>query len=323
MSVNERALAELSRRREKRAKRLEIRKNKVYITIPEVADIDRRLRTLVADCAAAAFNKGTGVSALEAISEESLDLQARKRDLLKKHGFEPDYLEDKPFCPLCGDSGFVRGRECKCLSDLRSEIRRGDLSKSLNIQGQSFETFDIELFSGEEDPDYGISPRENMEAILDYCSDYARNLGSHSENLLFTGGTGLGKTFMSSCIAGEAANRGFSVVYDTAVSLFSAFEAEKFGRAGEAVTEPYLKCDLLILDDLGTEMVTNFTLSALYTVINTRLMAGKKTIISTNLDREGLAKKYTAPILSRLEGEYRTLFFFGEDLRLGKRGKYE
>lgn len=318
--ITARALRELADLRTDRARKMDARREKVYSTVGEIATIDRTLRALVVKCAATALDRGAPGLPLESIRDESLALQARRERLLKESGFSVDYLEDKPTCALCSDTGFVGARHCVCLKKICARLRREELSKSLNIKGQSFDTFDLSLFSDQPDTDTGLSPRENMEALLEYCTEYAWNFQKTSDNICFMGGTGLGKTFMSSCIAGAVAERGFSVVYDTAAGLFSAFEAEKFGRAMEGrLSEPYLACDLLILDDLGTEMVTNFTLSALYTVINSRLITGKKTLISTNLDKDGLRRKYTAPILSRLEGEYSTFYFFGNDLRLGGR----
>jgi DNA replication protein DnaC len=164
-----------------------------------------------------------------------------------------------------------------------------------------------------------------MAAVLDTCREFAAYFGSQTQNLLLCGGTGLGKTFLSSCIAGELSGKGVSVIYDTAVSIFSTFEKEKFARDPEVSEEAYgdinrfYRCDLLILDDLGTEMQTPFINTALYTLINTRLMQGKKMIINTNLSEDtDIPRRYSAQIVSRLKGEFLILPFFGEDIRVKK-----
>jgi DNA replication protein DnaC len=165
-----------------------------------------------------------------------------------------------------------------------------------------------------------------MRKVSDACRRYAENFSEASSNLLFQGGTGLGKTYLSACIARVAAARGFSVCYDTAASALENYELAKFGRdteEGEAAAVRIKRmesCDLMILDDLGTEMPTPMGQSALYTLINNRLVNGKKTIISTNLSNEELGKRYTPQIASRIMGEFQRLPFVGEDIRRLKRG---
>ena len=169
-----------------------------------------------------------------------------------------------------------------------------------------------------------MSPYQRMEKNFDACRDYAYEFSAKSGNLLLSGDPGLGKTFLSASIARVVSDAGFSVVYDTAAHVFARFEAQKFRRddeEGEAEDDVarYLKCDLLIVDDLGTEMTTAFVQSALYQIVNTRLMTGRKTIVSTNLSPDELGARYGAAIRSRIEGEYRILPFFGEDIRKLKR----
>ncbi len=189
----------------------------------------------------------------------------------------------------------------------------------LDLGNQSFETFSLEWYSQAEDPALGVSPRENMDWIYRTCKRYAAAFGPGSGNLLLTGDPGLGKTFLSAAIAREASEEGFSVVYDTAVHIFDRFEARKFGReAGEAVeadVDRVVDCDLLILDDLGTELTTPFVQSALYSIVNGRIVDRRATILSTNLKLDELARRYAPQTVSRIEGEYQVLPFFGEDIR--------
>ena len=197
----------------------------------------------------------------------------------------------------------------------------------LDLGGQSFETFSLSWYSDTYDPALGISPRKNMARILEICRNYAETFSQDSGSLLLTGDPGLGKTFLSAAIARVVSGDGWSVVYDTAGSIFRRFESQKFRREDEeeadADVERVLHCDLLILDDLGTEMTTAFVQSALYQIVNTRLMEKRATILSTNLSmverNNEIASRYSPQIASRIEGEYQVLPFFGEDIRILKR----
>ena len=190
----------------------------------------------------------------------------------------------------------------------------------LDLGSQSFDTFDTDWYSDQRAPGKTKSAREHMEWVYDTCVEYAHNFGKKPANLLLFGRPGLGKTHLSAAIAREVSGKGFSVVYDTAGHIFERFEAQKFGRdEAERDVERVLNCDLLILDDLGTEMVTTFVQSALYQIINGRLLEKKSTIVSTNLMPEAIAQRYSGQIASRIEGEYQLLPFVGEDIRVLKK----
>lgn len=283
-----------------------------YGRVPALYEIDARLASLVGEYAAAVWG---GSRPLDDIARESLDLHARRAELLTEIGRPIDWLDGAWSCPKCRDTGFVEGRMCGCLRALYEKQRRQSLSALLKLGDESFETFDLSYYSDERSG--GISPREQMTAVCGFCRDYAEHFGGDSVNLLFRGGTGLGKTFLSACIARVVSDKGFSVVYETTVDAMAAFEAQKFRPDEEADerVDRLTGCELLILDDLGTEMVTEFTRSALYTLINARLLGGKKTIISTNLTAADMARLYTPQICSRLEGEYQDLPFVGTDIR--------
>ena len=224
-----------------------------------------------------------------------------------------DYTDDIYTCPRCHDTGYVQGPPCECLlRRYNAELTR-DLSRLLQHGDESFEHFDLTL--------YDENARPKMERVFQVCRSFAQTFRPGTMNLLLQGGTGLGKTYLSACIARVVAGAGYAVAYETAASAFDAFECAKFQRGsadGEAAAqrvEQYLGCDLMILDDLGTEMITAYSTSALYTLINTRLTRAKATIISTNCSNEELQKKYTPQILSRIAGEYQTLPFVGRDIR--------
>lgn len=298
------------------------RRAEVFKKLPELEKNERRIRETAADAALSAIRKGKSSSAQ--LRDENLELQAKEADILAANGFPADYLRDEPLCPLCGDTGYSGARVCSCVKALYADIQTAALDRVLDFSEHCFEKFDLSLYSPMTDARRGISSRDNMENILEFCREYAEGFSRKSPNLAFFGGTGLGKTFLSACIAKEVSEKGLYVVYTGAADMFSAYEAEKFSRyQPEApVTDRFTDCDLLVLDDLGTEMVTQFTVSCLYSVINTRLMRGKKTIISSNLTVDELRRSYTPQIMSRLEGEYRNLSFFGEDIRIKRRNRF-
>lgn len=324
-----RAIARLTEKREAREARREALRTELYRQVPRIAEIDRALRRAIPDVVSAALREGEDPApAIEAIRDRNLALQEERARLLAAAGYSVYALDDAPACRACGDTGFRGAAVCDCLKKLYAAEQIKELSKLLNLGEQSFDTFRLDYYDTKPWPGMGISPRENMELVYEICLGYARKFGKYFFNNLFlSGGTGLGKTFLSACIAREVSDRGFSVVYDTAVNIFAQFEAQKFARDSEDgqdardETRRYLRCDLLILDDLGSELATPFVQSALYTLINTRLTTGKQTVINSNLSIGEVRKRYTPQIASRLEGEYRMLPFFGEDIRL-LRGRF-
>ena len=323
------ALRSFRQDREERRSRLERRTEEVYRRLPRVEEIDRELRGTVAAIMVSAFEKDRDPSsALRALSEHNLALQRERAELLVGAGYPFDCLDDAPLCPLCEDRGYLRdGSPCRCLMSYYTREQNRRLSKLLDLGNQSFDTFSFDWYSGEVWPQYGRSPLENMETIREICGNYAHTFGQRSGNLLFTGAPGLGKTFLSACIAREVSDHGFSVVYDTAAHIFQQFESGKFGRENPYEEDPdreinrYLNCDLLLMDDLGTEMLTSFVQSAFYRIVNDRLLSRKKTVLSTNLSLEELGRRYGGAVRSRLEGEYQVLLFFGEDIRILKRDR--
>ena len=313
-------LEDQNRRRRDQAERL---RQDVYARQPKLEQLDRRIQGTMAGLVAAALRQGGDpVQAVRSVREENQSLQRERAALLADMGLAEDSLDGKPACPLCRDSGWQGGRMCRCLQQLCAQEQIKELSKLLDLGEQSFDTFSMDYYSPAPDPQHGISPRENMDMNCSVCWNYATKFGRTStKNLLLSGPPGLGKTFLSACIARTVSENGFSVVYDTAVNVFEQFETRRFrrdsadGLDARDETRRYLSCDLLILDYLGREMTTRLTQSSLYELVNTRLVAGRQTVISTNLSLEELEQRYDPPILSRLKGEYEFLGFFGADIR--------
>lgn len=328
-NVLRRATQRLEEERRVRGDRQEAQRRQAYERQPRLAQLDRELKATMAQLVAAALRHGEDpAQAVREIREHNLDLQKERAVLLGALGLPEDALEPKPACPLCGDSGWRGARMCQCLQKLYTQEQIKELSKLLPLGEQSFDTFRLDYYSQTPYPGRGCSPRENMELVYEVCLSYAQKFDRFSfKNLFLSGAPGLGKTFLSACIARTVSEGGHSVVYDTAGSVFAQFEARKFqpssedGQEARDETRRYLGCDLLILDDLGSELTTQFTQSVLYELLNTRLVTGRHTVISSNLTLEEVARRYSPQISSRLEGEYHVLHFFGDDIRLLKKNR--
>lgn len=314
-----RAREKLEQRRAANMQEQQRRETDAYARVPGLRGIDDTLRAQMIELLGLTMRHGSDpTDELRALERENLDLQAQRAELLTEHGLPIDYTDEIFTCPDCRDTGYLRsGQPCRCLMKLYNAEVTADLSSLLQSEGESFERFDLTLY----DDAPGDSPRKQMAQTFAFCRAFAQDFEPGSPNLLLQGGTGLGKTYLSACIARVVAGAGYAVAYETAATALDAFECAKFQRSsdsGEAAAqrvEQYLGCDLMILDDLGTEMITAYSTSALYTLINTRLTRKKATIISTNCSNEELQKKYTPQILSRIEGEYQTLPFVGRDIR--------
>jgi len=319
-----RAMARFDEAKQRREETFRAREREIYRRAPRAEEITRELSQTMAKIIASGLRRGTDPRpAIAALKEENLRLQAERARLLTDLGYPADALEPQPACARCGDTGWVDGRMCQCLRAYYTRVQNEELSHLLDLGTQSFETFNFDLYSRAPDFEQGLSPYQRAEKNYDACRDFAYDFSRGGGNLLLSGDTGLGKTFLSACVARVVSEAGHSVVYDTASRVFAAFEAQKFRRepddAADEDVERVLRCDLLILDDLGTEMTTAFVVSALYQIVNTRLMTGRSTIISTNLSPDELGARYGAPVRSRIEGEYRILPFFGDDIRTLKR----
>ncbi len=308
------ANARLKARRDQNTAEYARRREEVYRRLPRVRAIDAQLRQTVTRAATAALRQGVDPSpAIAALREQNLSLQQERAELLKGLGLPEDYLKEQPVCPDCKDTGWKGSQMCGCLRQLCSEEQARKLSSLLDLNGQSFDTFRLDYYG----PEYS-NDRNQMRMVRDVCQNYAHDFPNFAiKNLFLTGAPGRGKTFLSACIARQVTEKGYSVVYDTAIHIFSQFETAKFSRSPEAIqdTRRYLDCDLLILDDLGSELNTPFVQSCLYNLVNTRLVAQKHTVISSNLKMSELGRVYSAQTASRLSGEYQALEFVGPDIR--------
>lgn len=287
-----------------------------YEQQPRLKEIDKALRMTMAKAARAVFAGGDAEALMNQAKEENLELQ-REREWIIEEQFEPGFLDETPICPVCSGTGYVGSTMCDCLAELCRQEQKKELT-FLSAGRESFDQFRLDYYSDKPDPRLGFSPRSVMEKTYADCRRYAFGFHPKAGNLLFSGNTGLGKTFLSACIARAVADQGYSVVYESAGHLFAALEKARFEANDEnrRAAAKYTECDLLIVDDLGTELPGQFVTAALYSLINDRLLENKPTIISTNLNVDELARRYNPQIASRLRGSYKRVAFVGDDIRL-------
>jgi len=318
-----RANARLSSIREKNTAEHERRQNEVYSRIPEIRHIDARLRSQMFELTKLILSgRSSQQSDIEELKNRNLDFQMRKAELLTEKGYPVSWLDDIYSCELCHDTGYdAHGSPCSCLKKYYNLELTTELSTLLHSGDECFEKFNLQLYPGEYSSYYSCIPREYMNKVFELCKQYAKGFPNVTTGLLFIGGPGLGKTYLSACIARVVAEAGYSVCYDSAVSAFQIFERQQFSRSPEEQensaekVKNFLSCDLLILDDLGTEIVTPAVQSALYTYINTRENRGLHTIISTALTKDDIGNRYSDSICSRLNGNFQTVPFAGNDIR--------
>ena len=322
------ARREIERIRQDNEKENSRRSALAYSKIEQLGMLDSKLRSQMTDLVRVTVARRPDMQQrIAEIRSENLELQAQRAEMLAEAGFPMDYLDDIYSCDKCHDTGVFEGKPCVCLQRIYNRLLTEELSPLMKTGNESFENFDLTFYPAEYDFSLSASPREVMRLVCERCRRFAEDFPEDNTNLLMQGGTGLGKTYLSACIARVVSAKGYSVCYDTAAAAFEAFEKQKFSREPEeaekasAKVSRMLDCDLMILDDLGTEMITSLTISALYTLINTRIISGRPTIISTNCTDEDLTRKYTPQICSRFAGEFKTLPFCGNDIRILKKNR--
>lgn len=317
--VVRRARLELSRRKEDNESQYRQRIQQAYAAVPRLREIDLELRRTMTQAAQAVFAQGgDGAAAMEQVKQGNLSLQQERKALAEAH-FAPGWLEEKPICDHCGGSGYLGSSMCRCLHRICAAEQRKELRR-LCTGCETFENFRLDYYSDRIDRELGASHRQIMQRTFERCRQYAEAFRLGAPNLLFNGGTGLGKTFLSACIAEVLTDKGYSVVYESAPQLFATLEKNRFSPTEQTHTEVdnYNNCDLLIIDDLGTEMPGSFVTAALYALLNDRLLDNKSMLISTNLIAEEMAERYSGQIASRLLGSFKVLTFVGEDIRILK-----
>ena len=296
-----RAREQLERRRAANQAEQQRRLSAAYARVPEIQQIDMRMRAQMAELVRLTLTHRQDLAErIEELKKENLDLQVRRAELLVEQGWPVDFLDEICTCPKCRDTGIDNGAPCECLHKLYNQELTKELGVLLRSGDESFERFDLNLYSADPDAS-GLSPRQNMARVLGACKKFAENF------------------------ARVVADKGYSVCYDSASAALDAFERQKFSRDAEEAeaaarrVRQMLSCDLMILDDLGTEMLTPYSISALYTLLNTRLVNGRRMIISTNCPSGELLRRYSAQICSRLDGEFLPLPFTGTDIRRMRR----
>ncbi|MCL2813369.1 MAG: ATP-binding protein [Oscillospiraceae bacterium] len=306
------------------------RKKELYDKIPELWETDKKLEETHKELAAVIFSGSGCELKMEEAKKKNRDLIAKRNSLLEKAGYDKAHTDPAYECAACEDTGYQEELMCECLKKaLAAEsINHSGLGRA--IKNQTFENFNLNYYDKKKssDAEQSESPYRHMKEVCEECKKFAENFTNaenpekHVKNLMFIGPSGLGKTHMSSAITCEVIKRGCDVFYDSAQSILYSFEKERFSKAGSfdsEIIDRYMSCDLLIIDDLGTEYSGNMALSSLYNLINMRLLEKKSMIISTNLTGSEMQNKYDARIMSRIIGEFTILNFIGEDIRLKKR----
>lgn len=306
----------IERRRAESIATLEDHQKEAAKNIPLFAETDRQLSLTGVRIMNEALGHTLSTERLAAIRREYEELTAKKRSLLLAYGYPEDYTDIRYHCPRCSDTGYVGIEPCVCLRKELVLAALEDSGLAGLIKTQSFHTFSLDFYENHDK----IIMEQNLNILMDFSNRFTR---ANGESFLFFGSTGLGKTHLSTAVALELIQKGFDVVYNSTQQIMSDFETVRF--SSKAVSDAdfpdlsrYTEADLLIMDDLGTEMTTQYTLSCLYNIMNVRINRRLSTIISTNLTQKELRDRYADRITSRLFGEYRPLSFHGRDVRLQK-----
>lgn len=320
--VYEEAQRILMERRNTALRDADNKKLKFFNKYPRAKELEDKLSSTMVQVTKIMLKGGMDLkTALEKVKEENLATQEKLAILYKQAGITEKDLEPKFYCTLCEDVGNIDGKMCDCYKQLVKEIACNNLNRLSPFKLSTFDTFSLDYYSSILKENQEISDRERMNKYFEYCKSYASLFDSNAKNIIMKGNTGLGKTHLSLAIAREVLEKGYGVVYCSTPEILSKLEKEHFGKnADNSDSEEMLKqCDLLILDDLGSEFHTSFTKNTIYNIINSRLIHRKATIISTNLDFDELENIYSKRLISRLYGEYTIMSFVGTDIRQAKR----
>ena len=280
------------------------RRSELHSVLPRIKEIDAILDTIP-------LRLISGENA-ETVRAEDEALRSERARLLEATGFAPDYDMPKFDCPDCNDGGYCGLKLCKCIKNMIASDNYQKSTLANGLIGKTFDAFSLDYYTDG-------SERQQMEIVLNVCKKYAQNFPKFdSAGMLFLGGTGLGKTHLSASIANVLSSSGFSVVYESAQQIFDTLDAVRFNRMDITERKKYENCSLLIIDDLGAEYITPYSISAITGLIDLRIVSGKKTIISSNLSLANIKKTYGERLFSRMLGEYHVLQFVGKDIRMMK-----
>lgn len=275
---------------------------------PRFDEIGRSLSALGARTAITALSGN--MAALKDLQDKIEALSAERADMLEKAGIEEVAFD----CAACSDTGYINGKICECIKKRAKELMIGALSENLPLECCRFEDFELKYYPDAQEN--GVSVRKAMTEVFKLCREYALHFEPGvSKSMLFLGNTGIGKTHLSLAIVTELLEKGFNVIYGSAYNLFSEMESEHFGEHTNKKYEAAIGCDLLVIDDLGSEFVSPFIQTLLYNIVNTRLLAHRPTIISTNLTVAEIGSRYSPRVASRFIGEYTMKRFLGNDIR--------
>lgn len=290
-----------------------------YEAIPELHEIDGKIAEI---SIAKVRNHFSGTPDPTHIPSVIAKLSEKRRRLLLSHGLPADYLELKYDCPRCRDTGYVDNQKCSCFRSSEIELLYDQSNIRENLKEENFSFCNLEYYARDlQNPVTGLSSYATAAQTLERCQNFVENFGDTFENLFFYGDTGVGKTFFSHCIAKELIDRSYCVIYFTAFDLFELFARHTFSTAEEAqeLHSNIFDCDLLIIDDLGTELTNTFVSSQLFLCINERMLRKRSTIISTNLSLDRFAEIYSERTFSRISSNYTMIKLFGNDIRIQKK----
>ncbi len=312
----------LEKQRIKNEQELENRRNQFFSQYPRAEEIERTIARTSVAAARAVFGGKDVKMELAKLKLQNQALQKELREIIERAGLPANYLEMWYQCEQCRDYGYADGKMCSCMKHLLRDIEYKKLNEISPLQLSDFDSFSLDYYSKAPKENGQLSDYAHMEKLLNFCRKYANHFSLDSDSLLFQGPPGLGKTHLSLAIAKEAIHKGYGVIYVSAPAVLSKIEKEHFNNQRENTTEnAVLECDLLILDDLGTEFATSFTVSAIYNMINTRMITSKPTIVSTNLTLSEIQTRYNERTVSRIIGMLGRVEFVGTDVRQQKKRK--
>lgn len=307
---------EISDRKTRNERQLELNRREIAEKYPEIAEIDRRLMLTGSKLIKLIIDHDKDFERkLGELEADNLSCRRKLSEALVRAGKRPDYLEKQCVCKKCGDSGVLDGKRCECFMEIVRRAAAADLNKTSPMRISEFSDFSLNYYDDKQQTYLGCTARDVMSENLDFCKKYAENFHLPCNGILMRGGTGLGKTHLSLSIAGELIKKNYSVIYGSAPDLFRRAEQEHFGRENGNTVETLLEADLLILDDIGAEFESRFYSSVFYNILNNRINAAKPTIISTNCDLNELLARYGERTVSRIK-TMDDLIFIGNDVRL-------